>query len=65
MIASPPALIELVRLRTGPKRIMFLPGHWPVTATCEEAEEHAWRVLEMVREIRDEENREGFGRAGS
>jgi len=65
VIASPSFPVDLVRLETGPKRIMMLPGHWPVTFTCEEAEEHARRVLVMVAEIRQGEEGTNSGRPKS
>lgn len=65
VIASPPFPVDLVCLKSGAKRIVLLPGHWPVALTCEEAEEHVRRVLELVREIRRDEGHTDSGRVES
>lgn len=54
MCTSPPALVDLFRLRSDNQRIMFLPAVWPVVMDCDAAEEHARRVLDMVREMREQ-----------
>ncbi|MEU0567825.1 hypothetical protein ABZ297_20880 [Nonomuraea sp. NPDC005983] len=52
MTSSPPSLIDLFCLQANGERIMFMPAVWPVVMDCDDAEEHALRVLNMVREIR-------------
>lgn len=53
MCASPPAAVDLFRLQPHGERIMFLPAVWPVVMDCDEAEQHARRVLDMAAEIRE------------
>jgi hypothetical protein len=55
MVESPPSPISLVRLQSHARPILFMAAYWPPTMTCEEAEEHAEAVLEMVRTIRAEQ----------
>lgn len=52
MCSPPSVLVDLFRIQPDGERIMFLPAVWPVVMDCDDAEEHAHRVLEMVRDIR-------------
>lgn len=54
MCSSPPVLVDLLRMQPDGDRIMFLPAVWPVVMDCDDAEEHARRVLQMVRDIREQ-----------